>query len=237
MKAKEFYDETWSAQQTIDEDRKILRMRSDAIEYSYRQAEPLHGKKLLEIGCGAGFQTVEFAQRGAIVTAIDFSDAGVKKTKALIAQHALSADVKRMDAESLEFPEASFDIIYINSVLMHANKKKVLQECARVLKKGGKLVVVEPLNLNPFLVPYRLFSPYRKTNPRYMSLNLFKKYSAFFTSMKHWEFYFFYVLALPFQNTKLFHFLKKITDSVDNALLKIPFVRKLCWMSVVEYTK
>ena len=237
--AKEFYDEMWSSQRTIDEDKEILSMRSESIEYSYRRAEPLGGKKLLEIGCGAGFQTVEFAKRGALVTAIDFSESSVKNTKLLIAKQDRSADVRRMNAESLDFPDGSFDIIYINSVLMHADKKKILRECSRVLRQGGRVIIVEPLSHNPFLLPYRLFfSPYKKTNPNYMSLSLFRKYLEFFSKMRHKEFYFFYVLALPLRNRKSFRLLKKLIANADQALLKtVPFLRNLCWVSVVEYEK
>jgi len=233
---KDFYDRIWSAQSAISEDKEIQMMRSAAVDYSYSLAEPLQGKKLLEIGCGAGFQTGEFARRGATVTAIDFSEASIKNTKLLIEKQNKNAEVRRMNAETLDFPKSSFDIVYINSVLMHTDKKKVLQECARVLKKKGKAIIVEPLDHNPFLVPYRFFfSPYQETKPKYMTIALFKRYANLFSRMKHREFYFFYVLALPLHRWKN---LLKIIARADKAILKmLPFLRTFCWVSVVEYEK
>ena len=51
-------------------------MFSKIVDYSF-----LKGKKVLEIGCGAGTMATEFAKNGAKVTAIDLTDTAIKNTK------------------------------------------------------------------------------------------------------------------------------------------------------------
>ena len=79
-----------------------------------------------------------------------------------------------MDAEHMTFRGSIFDIIYINSVLMHLNKEEVIKDCKRLLKPKGILVIIEPLNYNPIIVLHRLiFLMYKKTNPDYMTTKKF----------------------------------------------------------------
>ena len=99
------------------------------------------GKRVLEIGCGAGPATCLFAQGGAEVRAIDLTEASV----ALTQKHAagLGATVVRMDAEKLLFPEASFDHVFSWGVLHHsAHPERAFAEVARVLKPGGTALIM-----------------------------------------------------------------------------------------------
>jgi SAM-dependent methyltransferase len=55
----------------------------------------------------------------------------------------LPADIRQMDAEAMEFPDASFDFIWSWGVIHHsANTRLVLQEMHRVLRPGGKATVM-----------------------------------------------------------------------------------------------
>ncbi|MGH6957083.1 MAG: class I SAM-dependent methyltransferase, partial [Caulobacteraceae bacterium] len=108
-----------------------------APEYFQRFA----GKDVLEIGCGAGPATALFAEGGARVTAIDITEAGVELTR----RHTegLNVTVKRMDAERLEFPDASFDHAFAWGVLHHSDHSETaFAQIARVLRPGGTALVM-----------------------------------------------------------------------------------------------
>ena len=75
----------------------------------------LAGMRVLEIGCGAGGHSALFARRGAEMVSIDitFERASATARKfALLDESAHASAAAQADAESLPFPEGSFDIVY-----------------------------------------------------------------------------------------------------------------------------
>ena len=138
----QFYNQQWATVQGINDYNLFLIMFEPALQYSYSLLGQLRGKKLLEVGCGSGQQAVWFASQGSQVTAIDVSDKSVHSTQWAAKEHNVKLVARRMDAAQLQFPAETFDLIYLNSVLMHVNHSTVLKECARVLYPGGKIVIV-----------------------------------------------------------------------------------------------
>lgn len=95
-------------------------------------------KKVLEIGCGAGIDSVELATYGAIVDAIDFTDTAVNLTKELAKEANVSINVQKADATKLPFNSGTFDMVYSYGVIHHIPKvDDVLLEIQRVLKPYG----------------------------------------------------------------------------------------------------
>jgi ubiquinone/menaquinone biosynthesis C-methylase UbiE len=104
----------------------------------------LAGKQILEIGPGAGGHSALFARYGALVTAVDItqarSRATAEKFKILEAEY---CEAMQGDAESLAFDDGTFDIVYSNGVLHHTNDTgKAIDEVYRVLKPGGQAVIM-----------------------------------------------------------------------------------------------
>lgn len=99
----------------------------------------LEGRALLELGCGIGLDTVEFAVHGAEVTAIDLSPTCLDLAKRLLAYHNLEATLEIGNAEELRYPSNRFDIVIARGILMFTpNDSRIFDEIFRVLKPGGE---------------------------------------------------------------------------------------------------
>jgi 2-polyprenyl-3-methyl-5-hydroxy-6-metoxy-1,4-benzoquinol methylase len=96
------------------------------------------GKKVLEIGCGMGCMAMNWAQRGAHVTAVDLNPTAVRQTRTRFERFGLNGDIRESDGESLPFPDQTFDHVYSWGVLHHTpGTRRALEEFYRVLKPGG----------------------------------------------------------------------------------------------------
>jgi ubiquinone/menaquinone biosynthesis C-methylase UbiE len=114
------------------------------------------GKKVLEIGCGGGIDSAEFARHGALVTSTDFTEIGVKTTGDLLREANLPVNVMQSDATALQFEDNTFDCVYSFGVLHHIPEiRKALSEIQRVLKPGGRLMVMV-YNKNSLLYGYSI---------------------------------------------------------------------------------
>jgi len=101
------------------------------------------GKLVLEIGCGAGIDSAEFARSGAEVISTDLTQSGVELTSGLLKENGLPALVIRCDATSLPFKSETFDCVYSFGVLHHFPEIDVaLTEIHRVLKPGGQVMAM-----------------------------------------------------------------------------------------------
>jgi len=99
----------------------------------------LAGKRVLEIGCGMGMHSEMLLNAGAKLTSIDLSPTSVHATTKRLALRDLGGDVRQMDAEKLEFPDATFDLVWSWGVIHHSSSTtRVLSQIDRVLKPGGE---------------------------------------------------------------------------------------------------
>ena len=108
-----------------------------------REAAILHGKHLLEIGCGMGYDSLEFLKRGVRVTATDLTPNAVAIARRHFEVEGVQAeDVRTANALDLPFPENTFDAVWANGVL-HAtgDTLRAIQEARRVLKPGGRAII------------------------------------------------------------------------------------------------
>src|SRR5262245_34873322 len=96
------------------------------------------GRRVLEVGCGAGVDLARFAKGGAIVTGVDLAESAIALARANFEQQGLKADLRVADGEALPFEDNGFDLVYAHGVVQYtANPKRLVDECRRVLKPGG----------------------------------------------------------------------------------------------------
>ncbi|MDY0188974.1 MAG: methyltransferase domain-containing protein [Syntrophus sp. (in: bacteria)] len=112
--------------------------------------------KLLDVACGTGAQTIEFARKGLTVTGIDLSRDMLK-----IARKKMRTDknvkLLRADSEKLPFRNRSFDVSCI-SLALHDMPYSVglntLHEMKRVTKESGLIIIVDYTKPTLFPVAY-----------------------------------------------------------------------------------
>jgi ubiquinone/menaquinone biosynthesis C-methylase UbiE len=107
---------------------------------------PLHGARVLDIGCGLGTYVRRFGECGGQVYGIDIDAARVREGAAK-GVTGLCHGV----GESLPFADASFDGVLLNEVIEHVNSdRETIREALRVTKPGGRVIVFAPNRFYPF---------------------------------------------------------------------------------------
>uniref|UniRef100_UPI004048441F class I SAM-dependent methyltransferase n=1 Tax=Aliarcobacter sp. TaxID=2321116 RepID=UPI004048441F len=96
------------------------------------------GKRALEIGCGRGSLSCYFTDAGFDCTLVDLSASVIDVAKNIFEKNNLKANFQVGDANALEIPDNTFDVIYSIGLLEHFEDiEKPLKEQIRVLDKGG----------------------------------------------------------------------------------------------------
>ncbi len=120
------------------------------------QLGDLRGKRLLELGSGAGEGAVFFATKGADVVATDLSPGMLKVVEEVARLHKTKVATAVASADDLSaFPDASFDVVYAANLLHHVDIAACLDEVRRVLKPGGVAAFWDPVAHNPAINVYR----------------------------------------------------------------------------------
>lgn len=119
------------------------RYRVEPFIHSVAQFTRHHGKKVLEIGVGAGTDHLQWARGGAELSGVDLTDAAIETTRKRLEMYGFTSRLQRVDAETLPFEDATFDIVYSWGVIHHSeHPERILMEARRVLKPGGKLIAM-----------------------------------------------------------------------------------------------
>lgn len=263
LKEEEDFHDQW-AKEINPNNLYVLEAFEGPVSPEYRFAIELLGKikdrKVLNPGCGAGEEAVYLTKKGAFVSAIDISSEMLKIAQQLAKKFSFEEKIgfQKMNVEKLDFEANTFDLIFGNSILHHVDIEAAAAEFSRVLKNSGKAVFIEPLFYNPLINYYRRLSNIVRTpneHPlKFSDLAIFKKY---FRQICHHEFqfatllifcYFFLVQRVhPNQDRYWKKIIRegakyqrafKILFTLDKFLLRLfPFLRRFCWVTVIEVSK
>ena len=99
------------------------------------------GKRVLDVGCGAGTDLVRFAKGGALVSGVDISPSAVALARQNFSQQGLEADLREADGEHLPYADGTFDLVFAHGVAQYTpDSRALVEECRRVLKQGGDAI-------------------------------------------------------------------------------------------------
>ena len=100
--------------------------------------------RVLEVGTGPGFFAILLAEEGYDVTAVDLTPAMLSEARKNAGELAERIDFREMNAEALELPEGSFDVVVSRNLTWNLpHPDRAYAEWCRVLKPGGLLLVFD----------------------------------------------------------------------------------------------
>lgn len=105
----------------------------------------VEGASVLDVGCGDAGALIAFAEQGAKCAGIECFDTSLERGRLRAADHGVEVDLRKGVAESIPYPDATFDLVMLDNVLEHVTDRPLtLREVKRVLKPGGLLYMVTP---------------------------------------------------------------------------------------------
>ena len=111
---------------------------------------PLHGKRVLDIGCGGGILSESMAEKGADVTGIDLSEKALKVADLHSLESGVQVRYELISAEAIAAREpGSFDVVTCMEMLEHVpDPEAIVHACSALVKPGGH-VFFSTINRNP----------------------------------------------------------------------------------------
>ena len=98
-------------------------------------------KDFLDLGCGLGRHTIQFAKAGFNTAGFDLSEESIRRTAKYAKAEKLDIALKVGDMLELPYPDASFDCILCRNVISHtdtAGMRQIVEELKRVLRPEGE---------------------------------------------------------------------------------------------------
>ena len=223
-----------------------------------QQMGDIRGKLLLDLGCGAGENSVYFAKKGARCVATDYSPGMVEVALQLAAANGVEIEGRTANAMALDFPDNTFDLVYASNLLHHIPDPKIaLKEMHRVLKPGGKACFWDPLKHNPVINVYRRMATEMRTEDEMpLDINIVNYIQSLFSETVYdtfwiatlWIFLRFYLIEKADPNKE--RYWKKIIieqerlapiylqlEKFDSIVKKIPLMKRFAWNIAVVAQK
>lgn len=216
---------------------KIKKLRRHAFHFSYKRQDRIldklikstfEGKNVLELGSHEWIGWIKDRVVPKKVTCINISQAELNKGIEVANDLPFEIDFHLMDANELTFKDEEFDVVYGGAILHHLDIEKTLNHVHRVLKPGGYILFLEPLNMNPIYKVYRKMNPKERTPDEHALVNSdFKIIRKKFT-FQH-EFFDFVSVIFGFISLKVLgdkkynNLFNRLGHGIDVFLSKIPF--------------
>lgn len=198
------------------------------------------GKNVLIVGCSVG-GVPPLVRAGASATGIDISPEAIQRLSDNLRREGLAGRGRAvvMNAEALDFPPGTFDVICCSGVLHHLDTERAARSWAAALKPDGRVIMMEPLAGHPAAALYRFLTPSMRTRDEHpLKPADFAILRRHFAEVDFTGYALTSVLSLPFAYLRLAR-LRDATcralNALDRALLSLaPLLRHLCWATVIE---
>lgn len=112
------------------------------------------GARVLDLGCGAGLDSLIAARRvgsAGKVIGIDFSDAMLARARQAAKEYGIdNVEFRHADAENLPVPTGSLDVALVNGIFnLNPQREAIFRELGRVLRDGGTAYAAELILQGP----------------------------------------------------------------------------------------
>ena len=124
----------------------IAGLMAEAFDLPLTGAGRLAGRRILDIGCGAGLLSEALTTMGAEVTGIDPAEANIDVARAHAANGGLGIDYRVTTAEALPADTPLFDAVLAMEVVEHVADRPLFLRTAASLVKPGGLLILSTLN-------------------------------------------------------------------------------------------
>ncbi|HEX8082723.1 MAG TPA: class I SAM-dependent methyltransferase [Solirubrobacteraceae bacterium] len=194
---------------------------------------------VLDYGCGSGaYAAIALARApGRRVVAVDLSPVALEQAAAAAEAAGVGGRIefREMNAEALEFEDATFDAVCGNGVLHHLDLERAYAEVARVMKPGGSGLFLEPMGHNPLINAYRRRTPEQRTPDEHPLLTAdFDLARRWFAEVEPTYFSLLSLGTLPFAPARDSRRLIDRLDAVDRALFRrLPAAGRFAWLVLV----
>ena len=223
-----------------------------------QQLGDVRGRSLLDLGCGAGENSVYFAAQGAQCVAADYSPGMVEVALKLAEANGVQVEGRVINAMEIDYPDNSFDIVYASNLLHHIpDPQLTIREAHRILKPGGQLCFWDPLKHNPVINVYRRIATKVRTEDetpldieivRFIQTQFSQTHYDTFWLATLWIFLQFYLIERVSPNEE--RYWKKIIleqdrlrpeynrlEAADRLLKRLPWLKRYAWNLAVVATK
>jgi SAM-dependent methyltransferase len=196
------------------------------------------GRDVLEYGCGPGSYAFFLADLGASVLGIDISTTAIEQAQAAAREGGHdNVEFRQLNAESLDLPDASFDLVCGTGILHHLDLSRAYSEIARTLRPGGSAVFIEPLGHNPLINRFRRRTPALRTVDEHpLRVNDFELARSYFDQVEWRAFHLLSLGAIPLRRLPGFPALVRGLDAADRLLFRlVPPLEKHGWQAVLDF--
>lgn len=232
-----FHDDLYARRPRAALDPYYALLGSSTHFYSERVLADCANKRVLELGCGEGSIAVSLAYSGAIVDAIDISPVAITSARRAALPQTANVTFRLMEAETLDYPDAFFDLVCGRSILHHLPLDAAVREIRRVLKPEGSAVFLEPLAHNPLINLVRRLTPQlRSPDERPLRVCDLRVFRRDFLKITTDYFHLASLLALPFRGVPGAGRLCAFLEDADRLLLSTP-LRRYAWIVVVTLSE
>jgi len=215
----------------------------------------LHGKRLLDVGCGLGEGAAYFALQGAEVMAMDISQKMLDAAMELARHNRTKISVIKGSAEDAAgLRQEQFDVIYAGNFFHHVDINAALKNLSTHLTPDGVLVSWDPVAYNPIINVYRkIVTKVRTLDEHPLTVGDIRLFQNYFGQVETRWFWFttlviFVLMAVVqrrnpnkerywktvIQESRRWEWLYDPLEKVDSFLLSVlPFLKPLCWNVVI----
>lgn len=186
------WDEFWAkvvGMESYGDEDNAFKIAKVQVKHAIKVLKLKKGNSVLDIGCGAGFHSVELARKDLKVTGVDISSTLIKFAKNLCLKYGISCEFHKMDMRKIKFKNRFNAIVIFNQTFPVFNDKeniRVLKKFNLALKQKGRIYIQ---SLNPFVYA-RIFESYREWSKKGKDFNLIKvNFDVFAQSVKGERYY------------------------------------------------